>query len=130
MPKPIDIQTFIRAIERLPSDPPIDNPNVWYVTQKQHWLGWLGAYHTAGAYGRANTRRDARFAYNHIVNYQMLDWLMEAAGIDAVTVAAARDEAETAGTMQGKSGVIRRHVPWEMMRAALWPASSSRRSRA
>ena len=28
-----------QAIEKLPSDEPFIEPNKWYTTQKQHWLG-------------------------------------------------------------------------------------------
>jgi len=48
--------------------------------QKEHWLGWLGAHHGPGAYGRkSNAKRNAMYAYNHIVEFKMLLWLMEAA---------------------------------------------------
>ncbi len=44
MEDPISIAEFIRAIQRLPSDEPRVDPNVWYRIQKEHWLGWLGEY--------------------------------------------------------------------------------------
>lgn len=70
MRQTISVQTFRRAIQRLPSDEPRAESGVWYLTQKQHWLRWLGGYHGPGAYGRlTGKRRDARFAYNHIVDH-------------------------------------------------------------
>jgi len=75
----ISIAQFIRVIERLPSDQAIHDPRVWYTTQKEHWLGWLHEYDGPGAYGRIpGKQRDAKFAYNHIVEPKMLLWLIEA----------------------------------------------------
>jgi hypothetical protein len=117
----VSIQQFIRAIERLPSDPPADYPGKWYKTQKEHWLGWLREYHGPGAYGRqTGKKRDARYAYNHIVEPLMLLWLIEAAGVDPDTVAAAKQATEGLATKQQKSAAVRRLVPWEMLAQALW----------
>lgn len=118
--KSISIATFIAAIEGLPADPP-RRSNVWYLTQKEHWLGWLGEYDGPGAYGRTSTRRrDARYAYNHIVNWQMLEWLIRAAGADDATNKAVQ-AASTHGTMlQEKAAAIRRVVPWESVAVLLW----------
>jgi hypothetical protein len=99
----------------------VDSPGVWYKTQKEHWLGWLGEYHSAGAYGRQTVKkRDARFAYNHIVEPKMLLWIIEAAGVDPIAVSAAKNAAVKSSTMQGKSAAIRRIVPWETLERALW----------
>ena len=71
-----------RAILRLSADKPVKRPGVWYLTQKEHWLGWLKYYNTAGAYGRTpGMNRDARYAYNHAVNPGLLEWLVRAAGV-------------------------------------------------
>lgn len=73
----VSISNLMRAIERLPSDKPVMDPKKWYKTQKEHWLGWLREYHGPSAYGRKNgRRRDAKFAYNHIVEPKMLVWLV------------------------------------------------------
>ncbi len=122
MPDAISIETFRDAIKALPSDQPRDQPGVWYRTQKEHWLGWLGEYEGPGAYGRLpNKRRDARFAYNHIVNPRMLLWLIQAAKVPQGLVAAATRAAQAGGaTMVQQSAAIRRHVPWEVLQSALW----------
>ncbi len=74
----ISIAEFINVIKRLPSHPTVHDPRVWYTTQKEHWLGWLGEYDGPGGYGRVpGKKRDAKFAYNHIVNPEMLLWLFE-----------------------------------------------------
>ena len=75
------IAQFIEAIRTLPEDMPHGNPRVWYRTQKEHWLGWLEGYDGPGAYGRTQANRDAKFAYNHIVEPKMLLWLVDAAGV-------------------------------------------------
>ena len=121
MQKTITIAQFIRAVECLPSDEPHSRPGVWYKTQKEHWLGWLGEYHGPGAYGRApSEERDARFVYNHIVCPEMLLWLIEASGVSPSLVAAARRAAATGATPMQRSGAIRRCVPWTEVFRALW----------
>jgi hypothetical protein len=122
----VSIETFRRAIQTLPSDEPRENSTVWYRTQKEHWRGWLGEYHGPGAYGRQpDPKRDARFAYNHIVCPQMLLWLIEASGVDGALVAAAHESASSGATLMARSGAIRRHVPWETLRQALSPPLST-----
>ena len=78
----ISIAQLMRAIRRLPPDEPHIDPSKWYKTQKEHWLGWLSEYHGPDAYGRrSDNKRDAEFAYNHIVEPKMLLWLIETAGV-------------------------------------------------
>ena len=126
----ISINKFIRAIRRLPSDKPIDNPKKWYRTQKEHWIGWLSEYHGPGAYERKTEKnRDARFAYNHIVEPKMLLWLIEAGGVNPSLVSAARHESAKEQSMQRQSAVIRRHVPWEVVAEALWRTSDTTEER-
>lgn len=112
---------LLRAIRRLPADTPVVDPKKWYLTQKQHWIGWLGEYHTAGYYGRKSTeKRDARYAYNHIVEPKMLLWLIEAAGLPAATVRKAKKGAAQGKTMMAQSAAIRRLVHWDEVAEALW----------
>ena len=119
----ISVQTFIAAIRELPADKPSHQSGVWYETEKEHWLGWLVHYHTEGAYGRkASKKRDACFAYTHIVNWQMLEWLIRAAGVDAALVKQAQRNALNGNRLQEKAAAIRRVVSWETMASVLWPA--------
>ncbi len=121
MDNKVSIAKFIRAILQLPSDEPKVHPGIWYKTQKEHWLGWLSEYHGPGAYGRkVGIKRDAKFAYNHIVNHQMLLWLISAAGVSSKLVNAARRASAGVSTMQHKSASIRKQVPWEIVAIALW----------
>jgi hypothetical protein len=117
----ITITEFIQAIRRLPSDKPQKRPGAWYKTQKEHWLGWLREYHSPGAYGRTpRSSHDARFAYNHIVDHNMLLWLVDAVGVRPGLAKAARVASKSGTTMMQKSGTIRKHVPWEEVAAAFW----------
>ena len=119
---PISIDDFLQAIRRLPPDEPVDDPKNWYRTQKEHWLGWLSEYRGPGAYGRKiDKTRDARFAYNHIVEPKMLLWLAEAGGVSPRLVNAARSESARATAKQQQSAVVRRYVPWEVVANSLWP---------
>lgn len=118
--KSISIADFIAAIDALPADLP-EESDVWYLTQKEHWLGWLGEYEGPGAYGRdASKRRDARFAYNHIVNWQMLEWLIRAAGAGAATNREVQLACTHGTRLQEKAAAIRRVVPWEAVAELLW----------
>ena len=118
----ISIAKLLGAIRQLPADDPVIDPKKWYRTQKQHWIGWLGEYHTSGAYGRqTNQLRDARYAYNHIVEPKMLVWLIEAAGLPNATVRKARRCAGQGKTMMQQSAEIRRLVAWDEVAGHLWP---------
>jgi hypothetical protein len=123
------VQRLIKTIRALPPDRPRIRPGIWYKTQKQHWLGWLREYHGPGAYGRVpgQPRRDARFVYNHIVNPQMLLWLISSAGVGRASVSSARRAARNAGALNQQAAAIRRHVPWEILMAALIRRERSRR---
>jgi hypothetical protein len=67
--------------------------------------------------------RDARYAYNHIVEPKMLLWLIPAAGVKPALVRAARLAAKGPKTMMAQSAAIRRVVPWDMLAERLWAAS-------
>ena len=119
--KSISISEFIRAIKRLPEDEPRDDPRTWYKTQKQHWLGWLKDYHGPGAYGRiTGKKRDAKFAYNHIVCPGMLLYLIKAIPLRPQLIEAAETAAQNGRTLMEKSGGIRKVVPWSEIYKAIW----------
>lgn len=121
-PSPVTVSALRKAIKRLPSDLPIHNPNKWYITQKQHWLGWLNDYPGSGAYGRrTDIARDARYAYNHIVEVKMLLWLAEAIQLDAELLEKVRAEIKSEKTLMGKSGKVRQHITWDTVAYKLWP---------
>lgn len=121
MRKPVSIGRFIKAIQALPSDSPRIYPKKRYTTQKEHWLGWLKDYHGPGAYGRRpETRRDAEYVYNHVVEVGMLLWLIDAAGVDSRSVSAARQSAAKGTTLAQKSAAVRRLVPWAEVENVLW----------
>lgn len=121
MKETISIAQFIRAIQRLPPDEPQVRPGIWYKTQKEHLLEWLKGYGGPGGYGRKVDKiQDARYAYNHIVNYEMLLWIIAAAGVKPYLVKTARRASTHGSTLQQKSASIRRLVPWEQLAVALW----------
>ena len=117
----VSIRQLIRRIEQLPSDRIRHDPRKWYKTQKEHWIGWLREYHGPGAYNRrVGARRDASFAYNHIVEAKMLLWLISAAGVGRSRAARARMAARKARSLSAKSAAIRREVPWSELAKALF----------
>jgi len=121
-PTRISVPALRRAIQKLPAGKPLKRPGVWYLTQKEHWLGWLGEYNTKGAYDRIpGLNRDAKYAYNHVVCPPMLLWLASAGGVKASLVRAAKREAATFERMPAQAGAIRRHIPWEVVAETLRP---------
>jgi hypothetical protein len=122
----VSVDQFIAAIEALPETKISQGSNkVWYSSQKEHWLGWLSQYSGAGAYGRKRPGKDAMFAYNHIVNPQMLLWLIQAAGVSEDRVTAAASVADVGTTLMQKAGAVRKQVPWAEVAKALWPGADA-----
>lgn len=127
----ISIAEFIKIIRRLPIDPPRDDLNTWYRTQKEHWLGWLGEYGGPGAYGRkGGDNRDARFAYNHIVCPELLLYLIRAIPLGREQIEAAEGADQSGATLMERCGLIRKAVPWTEIYQAVWgtgkPTSAQR----
>jgi len=88
--------------------------------QKEHWLGWLGAFHGPGAYGRkSNAKRKTTHAATHIVEFKMLLWLIEAAGVRNGLVISARRDCTEASSLQQNSAAIRKHIRWDEREPAL-----------
>lgn len=124
MEESISITQFIQAIEKLPSDEPFIEPGKQYRTQKAHWLGWLRGYAGSGAYGRVTSqKRDAKFAYNQIVEPKMLVWLIEASGTSPELLDAVRSLLDMPGSVQHTSAAIRKLVPWADVASQLFGQS-------
>lgn len=126
----VSIRDFLIAISRLPEDRPVRNPKKWYLTQKEHWVGWLFEYNGPGAYSRKTTDgRDARFVYNHVVQPEMLVYLAHAAGVSRPKRTAARKILNTNQSLMRQAAAIRKLLPWELVAIALWSNNSSRSGR-
>lgn len=122
----VSISRFRRALKALPPDRRVHDPMRWYLTQHEHWQGWLRGYLTAGAYNRKGRRDDARYAYNHINCPDMLFWLARAAGVSLTMTRRGLADARKARSLPGQSAAFRRHVPWEVVAAKLWPDRRSK----
>jgi hypothetical protein len=93
---------------------------VWYVSQKQHWLGWLSEYDSPGYYGRKNRGQSAEFAYNHIMCPPMLLWLAEASGVAKKKVIEANKAAFSApAPLAAQCAALRRSIQWDMIEPRL-----------
>lgn len=123
---------LLRRIRKLPDTPTLyaaylkrtarkkQSRPVWYGdSQKRHWLGWLAGYSGAGAYGRKNHKRDARFVYNHIRCAPMLAWLVEASGVDTATVKQVYRVLDAPMGYAAQCAAIRKIVPWDVVADAL-----------
>jgi hypothetical protein len=118
----VSIHRLRNAILKLPPDPDVLRPGIWYLNQRQHWLNWLKYYHTPGAYKRqVDTRRDARYAYNHVVNPDMLLWLVDASGVERARVRAARKAVKAVEDryLMRQAAAVRKEAPWELVHSAL-----------
>jgi hypothetical protein len=90
---------------------------LWYTSQKEHWLVWLAQYDGPGAYNRKNWRgRSAEFVYNHIGNPVMLLWLAEVAGVPKAKLLTAKRAALSARLHRASHcGVLRKIIPWQII---------------
>lgn len=119
MERSLEIAELLIAISRLPEDRR-RRREVWYESQKEHWVGWLFHYNSPGAYGRkVISGRDAKFVYNHIVCPGLLTYLADAAGVSRSLVRQAKRVAASGGTEMGQVGAIRRIIPWQLVQNAL-----------
>jgi hypothetical protein len=120
MEKQITIAQFRNAIKHLPEDESKERKGIWYLTQKQHWLGWLGGYYGPGGYNRKNWNRDAKFAYNHIVCPDMLFYLAHAIPLRQELIDAVDQAYNLDASLMARSGAIRKAAPWGEIYQALW----------
>jgi hypothetical protein len=119
MERSLEIVELLIAVSRLPEDRRRLG-TAWYVSQKEHWVGWLFHYNSPGAYGRKVTHgRDAKFVYNHVVCPGLLAYLADESGVSRSLVRQARRIAVSDGSGMERSGKIRRIIPWEMVQSAL-----------
>jgi hypothetical protein len=116
------IREFIPEIKKLPGDEPKEVEGRWYLAQKQHWLGWLQNYRAPGFYKRkSKVKWDAFYAYNHIIDPDMLLYLIQNIPLRDDLISASKREYKNAGeTMTAKSGAIRVVVPWSEIYQGLW----------
>ena len=119
MERSLSIVELLIAVSRLPEGPRRIR-DVWYESQKEHWVGWLFHYNSAGAYGRKVTAgRDAKFVYNHVVCAGLLTYLAGAAGVAPPLVREARRIERSGGSEMARAGAIRRVIPWQLVQDAL-----------
>lgn len=121
--KPDSIEWLTQAIRHLPSDEPVtDGQHGYnnYITQKDHWLGWLDSDSGTGTYSRrSGPDRNAKYVYNHIVEPKMLLWLISAAGVSQEIIRSAKKAADEKSPLASKSAAIRKIVPWSDLASAL-----------
>jgi hypothetical protein len=94
---------------------------VWYSSQKEHWMVWLSEYDGPGFYGRKDwAERTAEFVYNHIGNPQMVLWLAEAAGVPKKDLLVAKRSALSGGRNRNSHcALIRKAIPWSAVEERL-----------
>ena len=87
----------------------------WWRTEQEHMVGWFRENATTGwgAYSRETPNNSAKRCYNRLLSHEGLLWVAEAVGVDAATVQAAADAADSVGDFRGKCRAIRQVIPWE-----------------
>jgi len=71
--------------------------------------------------------RDAQYAYNHVVQPELLLYLATASGVDSHLVATANRAFENRTSLMQAAGAIRAIVPWDTVAEVLWPDKAGRR---
>lgn len=119
----VSIGKLRKRIKQLPPGRDVSAEGHGWSTHKEHWLRWLKGYHSPGAYGRKITHgRDAEFSYNHVMNPEMLLYLIRQSGVSKRTLSKAINAAASKPNWAEKVAVIRETVPWEHVAEKLWPA--------
>lgn len=120
---PHTVEWLVEVILRLPSDEtvPANTPgyNV-YLTQRDHWLGWLQPSNNTGTYPRrSGNDRGAQHVYGQIGEPLMLLWLASAAGVPGELLDSAKVAAAAEANPRSKCGKIRAIIPWSEVVKAL-----------
>ena len=107
-----------------------ERKKTWYVTQHEHWLGWLREQGGPGGYERKTWNRSAERVYDTVVNPQLLVYLAEAANLDAKLVRKGVNAAlAKTNTMAEMSSAIRQIIPWGTFERALLVLQGVRREK-
>lgn len=120
----IHVRDFVRVLRRLQPHLPIsdayewDRPQrrgAWWSTQKEHMIRWFSDHdgRGSGAFTRTEPNTSARTTYNRLQCPAALVWMAEALGEDPAVVRAAADAARGEPSARRRSGLLRRHLPWE-----------------
>jgi hypothetical protein len=111
------------AIRKLPADeavPARTQGYNQYLTQKDHWLGWLNPHAGTGTYPRSTGANvSARMVYNRIGEPKMLLWLASAAGAPPELVTQARKAADQVVPLASQCAAVRKVLPWRVLAEVL-----------
>jgi hypothetical protein len=118
----LDIRDLLVAISRMPEGRRTRG-EMWYESQKEHWIGWLLDYQGGGAYGRkVRGRRDAKRVYNQLQCPDMVIYLAKESGVGPGLIRKAKRAAAKGGSTTrsaSKCGAIREILPWNLVLEAL-----------
>ncbi len=118
------IPDFVKFMYKLDPHPPISEKyeagwqkkGVWYSSQKEHVMRWLQRQMTHGgetSYHRDKLNISARTSYNHWNNPGMALWLLASLGEKEEAIIAAGEEASNEENKRRRSGIVRKHFPFE-----------------
>lgn len=118
------VRDFARVLQRLEPHLPIsdayerDHPQVrvaWWSSQKEHMTRWFSLQdsHGSGTFMREEPNTSARTTYNRLLCPAAFVWMAEALGEDPAVVKSAADAARDEPSARKRSGLLRRHLPWQ-----------------
>ncbi|MDK9658669.1 hypothetical protein FAM15407_002298 [Propionibacterium freudenreichii] len=127
MPAPdFDVVEFAALLRSLPPHLPISDAfeasqtqgsDSRWSTQRLHMTRWFAAQATLGSgqYTRSEPNRSARTTYQRLQSSYGLIWIAEALGADTAELQATVDEAAAEPDHRRHMGLLRRHLPWDMI---------------
>ncbi|WP_147436286.1 hypothetical protein [Mycetocola manganoxydans] len=118
------VRDFARVLRRLEPHLPVsdayerDLPQLrgtWWSSQKEHMVRWFSDQDSrgSGAFTRAEPNTSARKTYNRLLCPAAVVWMAEALGEHPVVVQEAADAARDEPGARKRSGLLRKHLPWE-----------------
>ncbi|MFI8776578.1 hypothetical protein ACIGH6_05745 [Brachybacterium paraconglomeratum] len=91
----------------------------WWTNQREHMVAWFRGQDSTGS-GKFTKRApdtSARLTYNRLLAPAAFVWMAEALGVSPEVVQAAADAARAEGNARKRPGVIRSHLPWDLIAA-------------
>ncbi len=127
MPAPdFDVVEFAALLRSLPPHLPISDAfeasqtqgsDSRWPTQRLHMTRWFEAQASLGSgqYSRSAPNHSSRIAYQRLQSAYALVWIAEALGANAAPLQTAVDDAAAEPDHRRRMGLLRRHLPWDMI---------------
>lgn len=139
-PIDFDVRTFAKILKKLPTRTPISDKFEGVSSQRggaaRNWqrekmVGWFRDQATLGfgAYSREKPNYSARTTWQRLAYPGGMIWIAEALGVPGDVVEAAVAEVNAQTDKRRRCGVIRSHIPWEMIAERAYEHQQNQRMR-